>query len=270
MIELPRLWSGSQDTLEYLAAAADSAQAYLEARAGSVDPFELPPLLVVQEGVGMVSVKGPLINGNAGYMRLWGVTGYADIQEAVMQAAETKTVKSILMLYATGGGAVEGVDETSNFIKQISALKPVVTYATGSMASAGYWLGSAAARRMASATSIVGSIGVTVTHFDRSEQLKKDGIDAKVYRSGKWKALGNPYEPRSDLFDEQMQSMVKDLNDIFEARIAANLGVTTRQVHDRMGQGREFLGARAVEVGLVDGVATLQEAFTVAKMLGRS
>lgn len=269
MIELPRLWSGTQDTLDYLASAADSAQSLMEARGGSVDPFELPALMAVQEGVGMVSVKGPLINGNAGFMRLFGVTGYADIQEAVMQAAEAKGVKSILMIYATGGGAVEGVDETSTFLKQVSAIKPIVTYASGSMASAGYWLGSAGVRRLASATSVVGSIGVTTTHFDRSQQLKKEGIDAKVYRSGKWKALGNPYEARSDLFDEQMQSMIDDLNGIFEARVAANLNVTPKQVHDKMGQGREFLGARAAAVGLIDGIATMQEAFAVAKLLGR-
>ena len=108
-----------------------------------------------------------------------------------------------------------------------------------------------------------------MTHYDRSEMLKKDGIKATVFRSGKWKALGNPNEPLNEAGREQLQSMIDDLNQIFEDRVAGNLGITSKQVRDRMGQGREFLGARAVEVWLVDGVSSSQEAFAVAKVLGR-
>lgn len=270
MFEIPKLWSGSQETFDLLLSAMDSAYGILEARAGSKDPFELPPLVQIQESVGVVSVKGPLISGNAGFMRLFGVTGYADIQEAMMEAADAKSVKSILLLVASGGGAVDGADETSEFVKKLDAVKPVVTYASGAMASAAYWIGSAGSRRLASRTSIVGSIGAVATHMERSKQLEKDGIGATVVRSGKFKALVNSIEPLSETAKAQLQAMVDSISAIFEERVAANLGVSAKIVRDRMGQGREFLGAEAQAVGLVDGIASIQEAFAVAKLLGRS
>lgn len=269
MYEIPKFWAGSQESLDYLEIAIEATHSFIEARTSSKDPFEPPPTFAVQEGVGIVSVKGPLISGTAGWMRMFGVTGYSDVQDGVMGALNDKSAKAILLDIASGGGAVEGADETSLFIREASRLKPVIALSTGNMASAAYWIGSAANRRLASRTSIVGSIGVTMTHYDRSEQLKKEGVKATVFRSGKWKALGNPNEALTEAAQEQIQSIIDDLNQIFEDRVAANLGITSKQVRDRMGQGREFLGARAVDVGLVDGIATSQEAFAVAKVLAR-
>lgn len=269
MYEIPKFWAGSQESLDYLEIAIEAAQSLLESRTSSKDPFEPPPPYNVQEGVAMISIQGPLISGSAGWMRMYGVTGYSDIQAAVMGALEERAVKALFLDVSSGGGAVEGADDTSAFIREASKIKPIVTLASGNMASAAYWIASAANRRLASRTSIVGSIGVTMTHYDRSEMLKKDGIKATVFRSGKWKALGNPNEPLNEAGREQLQSMIDDLNQIFEDRVAGNLGITSKQVRDRMGQGREFLGARAVEVGLVDGVSSSQEAFAVAKVLGR-
>ena len=269
MYEIPKFWAGSQESLDYLETAMEAVQSLLESRSSAKDPFEPPPTFAVQEGVGIVSIKGPLISGAAGWMRMFGVTGYSDIQDGIMGALNDKSAKAILLDIASGGGAVEGADETSSFIREASKLKPIVTLATGSMASAAYWLGSAANRRLASRTSIVGSIGVTMTHYDRSEQLKKEGIKATVFRSGKWKAVGNPNEALTEAGQAQIQAIIDDLNQIFEDRVAANLGLTAKQVRERMGQGREFLGARSVEVGLVDGISTTQEAFAVAKVLGR-
>lgn len=270
MFEIPKLWAGTLDSVDLLLDAMASAYAMVEARAGSKDPFELPPLVEIKDGVGIVSLKGPLVPGSAGFMRLFGITGYADFQEALLEAATDKSVKSIMLDVATPGGAVEGVDEASDMLRQVSALKPVLAYAGGGMLSAGYWMGSGAGRRLASRTASVGSIGVVVTHIEYSKRMEKDGATPTVIRTGKWKALGGPYEPLSATAKEELQSMADDINVLFEQRVATNLGVSQRQVHDKMGQGRVFLGAKALEVGLVDGIATFQEAFMTAKLMARS
>ena len=269
MFEIPKLWAGSQESFDYLLIALESAHQMVESRAGSGDPFELPPLVEVKDGVGIVAIKGPLVPGAAGFMRLFGVTGYADIQEALVQAATNKSVKSIMLDVNSGGGAVDGADETSQFVAQMAAMKPVLTYASGAMASAALWVGSAGTRRLASQTSQVGSIGVVFTHMERSKQLEKDGIGATIVRSGKYKALVNGIEPLNADAKAEMQSMVDDLNTIFENRVASNLGVPVKKVHDKMGQGRMFLGVRALEAGLVDGIASGQLAFLTTKLLAR-
>lgn len=268
MFEIPKLWAGTQESFDFMLTAYAEANEIAAARAGSKDPFELPPLLETRDGVAVISMKGPLVPGNAGFMRIFGITGYADLQEAFVEAATTKGVKSALLYAATGGGAVEGADETSQVLKQLAGIKPVVTYAGGNMASAGVWVGSAGTKVLVSATSIIGSVGVLVTHIERSKQLEKDGIVATIVRSGKWKALVNGIEPLSEEAKKQLQAMVDDLNQIFESRLAVNYGVSPKVVHDKMGQGREFLGVRAVEAGFADGIASFQEAFAVAKILG--
>lgn len=270
MFAVPRIWAGSQDSFDYMLGGLASALKIIEARAGRDDPFELPPVLDVQEGVGIVSVKGPLVAGSAGFMRLFGITGYSDIQAAVAEAVKSKDVKSIMLDVKSGGGMVDGADETSQFVRQAAGIKPVLAYAGGTMGSAAYWVGSAANRILASRTSLVGSLGVVVVAMDRSKKLEKEGVTAHVVRSGKWKMLVNGVEPLGELALDQLQSMVTDLSELFESRVASNLGVTQKIVHDRMGQGREFLGGRALEVGLVHGIASSQEAFAAAKLLGRS
>ena len=148
------------------------------------------------------------------------------------------------------------------------AIKPVVSYSGSTMASAAYWLGSSAGRILAGKTAIVGSIGVVMTHVERSKQLADNGVKATVIRSGKYKQMANSVEPLSDEAKAELQALVDDLNQMFEATVAQNLGVSQKQVHEKMGQGREFLGAKAQAAGLVHGISNFDEALSVAKLLG--
>lgn len=94
MFQTPGFWAGSVESLDYLLSAMETAYGAMEARGKSMsDPWELPPLLEVRDGVGIISLKGPLITGSAGFMRLFGITGYTDFQEALMEGATDKSVK---------------------------------------------------------------------------------------------------------------------------------------------------------------------------------
>lgn len=265
------LWAGNEASLIAFFRAQDKfAELQVEARMRGADPFELPPLMAVQDGVAVVNIHGPLVSGSAGFMRLFGLTGYADIQAGVQEAIEDRSAKAIMLHVASGGGVLEGVDETSEFITAAGRIKPVVTFAAGPMASAAYWIGSAGARRLASKTSVVGSIGVMGIHMDRSEMLKKDGIKPTVFRTGAWKGLGTPYEPLSKRAENEIQASIDKMGVLFEERVASNLSISASEVRERMGQGREFLGSEAVKVGLIHGVASAQTAFAAAKLLSRS
>ena len=266
MMEVPTIWAGSLQSLDYVLEASVKV-AEMRASRGS-DPFELPPIYEVKDGVAVVSVSGPLIMGSAGFFRLFGVMGYDDIREGLMGAVSAKGVKSIMMHINSPGGHAQGVEDLSAFARSMRALKPMVTFTDATMASAAYWLGSSANKILAARTAIVGSIGAVTVHSERSRMLDREGITPTVVRSGKYKMLANSVEPLTEEAKAQLQSQVDDLNDMFEATVAQNLGVSQKLVHDKMGQGREFLGARAQEAGLVHGIATFDEAFAVAKLLG--
>lgn len=239
-------------------AGKDSMKAFIDEMAG--------PVMTVEGSVAVVEVKGSLINGSAGFMRLYGALGYDDIREALTDALADKNVKSIMLRVDSGGGQVAGCQELGNYIREVDAQKPVVAHTDTAMCSAAYWLGSSARTVTAGSTAIVGSIGVLIVHQEISKMMADQGVTTTVIRSGKYKAIANRFEPLSDLAKEEMQAQVDDLDQTFTAYVADRRGVSVEVARRKMGQGREFLGARAVDAGLVDKLSTLSEAHAEAEV----
>jgi signal peptide peptidase SppA len=224
----------------------------------------------VQDGVAVITIQGSLVSGSSGYMRMFGVVGYADIQDALLQAVSDKSAKSILLNIDSGGGAVAGVNDAGKLVAEVNKVKPVVTYTGGMMASAALWLGSSASKMYASETAITGSLGVLMVHASRARQLENDGIKVTVIRAGKDKALMNPYEDLTDKAMEDAQSKADALYDVFLSHVADSRGMSLTAADAAFGQGREFVGKQAVKAGLIDEVGSLTDAFMYAKSLQSS
>ncbi len=249
------LWAGSEHSL------AVAVEAHNRIMAGPVsaddDEDDDAYLLSVQGGIGVVSVRGPLTNRDSFWNRYFGVTSYADIRRALVAAASRSDIQGILLDIDSGGGAVSGVADTSDLIKAIDKdVKPVWAFADGTMASAAYWIGSSARKVFSSKTSLVGSIGVIVTHMEYSKALKEAGVGVTVMRAGEYKALVNSVEPLSDTAARQMQDQLNAAYGIFIEHVADARGTTVNLADQRMGQGREFFGEQAHAAGLVDGIST--------------
>lgn len=258
------LWLGTQAAHDTLLEAAEK----YHARAKSGDSFSdmFPPLLQVQDGVGVISVSGPMVSGSAGFMRLFGVLGYDDIAQAFVAAVEDKSVKSILASYDTGGGHASGVADLGELIRSVDQVKPVITHTGGDMMSAGYWLGVCGRKVYATSTSEVGSIGVLMVTMERSRALEQAGIKVNVIRAGKFKALANPYEPLTDVAREQLEAKAETLHTIFLNHVGENRGLSGAAVKKKFGEGQTFLGITAKELGMTDGVANFSEAVEIAKL----
>ena len=259
------LWLGSQESYE----AVVDARAKLTADYYQADKEErLPPLLNVQGNVGIISIKGSLIDGHAGFMSWFGITGYDDIRDALVAAIQHQGVQSILLDVKSGGGDVAGCHELAQLIERVNGVKPVVTYTGAMMASAALWLGSAATKIFSAETAMVGSIGILSIHAERSKQLADDGIKVTVIRAGKDKALANPYEPLSAKGQEDMQNNANALYDVFLPWVAEQRGVSAATGEAKFGQGTVFIGKQAMEAGLVDKLGTFEDAYAAAQTLG--
>lgn len=256
------LWAGTEHSL---LVAMEAHERVMGAVFGSSQPAaeeEVPYLLTVQGAIGIVQIRGSLVNRDSVWNRYLGVTSYADISRALVYAATKPEIKGILLDVDSGGGAVNGVADAGNLIATIDQkVKPVWTFSGGTMASAAYWLGSSSRKVFASQTSIVGSIGVIVTHMEYSKALKEAGIGATVMRAGKYKALVNPIEPLSEAAREQMEAQLDAAYGIFIEHVAKNRGVTVEVADKKMGQGREFFGKAAVAADLVDGIESFDAVF---------
>jgi signal peptide peptidase SppA len=249
-----QIWAGTEHSLQI---AMEGLQK-IEAMGAWPDPDDnkdKPRLFSQQDAIGVVAIKGSLVNNDSPYNKYAGVTGYSEIREAMIHAATDESVKAIVLDVNSGGGAVSGLSDTADLIAMIDkSVKPVYAFAEGNMYSAAYWLGVSAREVTNSKTAGLGSIGVITTHMDLSKLFKEMGIGVTVIRAGEFKALGHPYEPLTEKAQQQIQGQLNTMYGIFIGHVAGQLGMTVDAADKTIGQGREFIGQDAVAAGLSKGI----------------
>jgi signal peptide peptidase SppA len=138
------------------------------------------------------------------------------------------------------------------------------------MASAAYFIGSAADEIVSDPDALTGSIGTISVHMDFSQFLENAGIKPTVITSGKFKGEGNPFMPLTDEAKEDMQRMVDDFGASFVAAVARNRGTTVADVKQNFGQGRVFRATEAKAIGMIDRVATMENVIRDLMPRGKS
>ncbi len=213
------------------------------------------------ENLAIVNVSGSLVTKNRPYNRMFGMVSYDEIRNAVFSAAEHPEVQGIVLNMDTPGGHASGVSELSDFLTQVDArIKPIYTYAGTTMASGGYWLGSVGREIFASKLATVGSIGVVTVHASYEKMLKDDGIEVTVLRAGEFKALGSPYEKLDEKARSQIESQMNSIYEVFLETVADNRDMTVPVLKKTAAEGRVFVGADSVTVGLVDHITSFDSA----------
>lgn len=213
----------------------------------------------IVNGVAVIPVVGTVSKRFNMFMKISGGVSTEMLKKNVAQAVEDKKVRGIVLDIESPGGAVDGTKELADFIFESRAKKPIIAYANGLMASAGYWFGSAANAIVTNETAIVGSIGVALTHYDLSARDKADGVVRTEIFAGKYKRLASSEKPLSEEGKEYLQSMVDHIFSIFVEAVSRNRGITQEQALNFC-NGKEFIGKEALENGLVDRIGTLQTA----------
>jgi len=254
-------WLGDEASLSsYIKVLESSQDADLLVRSSASNKdSEDSHLLSKQGNTAVISIQGSLLPFSNWLTRAFGMTGYPDIRDALITAVEDDSVTNILLDINSPGGAANGVEDISQLITKIKAVKPVTAYTNGSMNSAAYWIGVAADKVYSSRLASVGSIGVIATHFDLTKMLEQDGVKATIFRAGEFKALGGPYEELSTKAKNVIQDRMDSLYEAFVSHVATSRGVSAKVVHEKMADGREFLGHEALQAGLVDGNMAIDE-----------
>ena len=173
------------------------------------------------------------------------------------QAVSDKSISAIVLDVDSPGGEVFGVDELSQAIYSARGEKPILAVANSMMASAAYWIASAADEVAITPGGEAGSIGVVAVHVDTSKAAEMEGLAYSLISAGRYKVEGNAYAPLEEGAREMIQGRVDDYYDMFVAAVVRNRKMSAGQVRRGMGQGR-MLGAKAaVAEGLVDRIETL-------------
>lgn len=212
-------------------------------------------------GVAVLPVDGVIAKRMNLFTRISGGVSSVQVGQDLKDALANPDVKAVVLHIDSPGGAVDGTQELANMIFESRGDKPIVALADGLMASAAYWVGAAADRvLMTSDTTQVGSIGVVATHVDESQAEAKDGYKTTEITAGKFKRIASSYAPLTDEGRASIQDMVDQIYGVFLDSVAKFRGMdSAEQVHTQMADGRLFMGQKAIEAGLVDGVSTLDD-----------
>lgn len=185
----------------------------------------------------------------------------ADRLSAVLRRAlEKESVKGVLIQANSPGGSPVQSSLVFKTIQQLKAQtdKPVLTVVTDVCASGCYYMVAASDEIYADESSIVGSIGVISQGYGYAEAAKKLGIDLRTYTAGKNKDFMNP--ARTPTADEIafLEQLLATLHDNFIDAVKAGRGNKLAD-NDSLFSGLFWTGGQAVDLGLIDGIATPKE-----------
>lgn len=177
----------------------------------------------------------------------------------IRAAASDPRIDGIVLDVESPGGTVTGVPEAAAEIFAARALKPIAAVSNGLMASAAYWLGSAAGEVVTSPSSETGSIGVFSIHEDLTKWLEQEGIAITEISAGLFKTEGAPWKPLDAAGEEFFRTRVAEVYDWFTSDVARFRGTSQDAVKAGFGEGRVLPAEAARAAGLVDRIATLDE-----------
>ena len=225
----------------------------------------------VSDGVAVIPMYGVVGKRMNLFTQISGGASTELITNDYLAALNDPAIKAIVLHIDSPGGTVDGTQQMADIIAANRGAKPVIACADGMMCSAAYWIGSAAdSINIADMTTDIGSIGVVAAHMDISGWEEKQGIKTTEITAGKYKRAISQYAPLSEEGRAIIQADLDQIYQLFVDTVAGNRGCSVEDVLANMAEGRVFLGAKAIEAGLVDSVATLADTIQQARELGRA
>ncbi|MEV6640918.1 S49 family peptidase [Amycolatopsis sp. NPDC051371] len=192
-----------------------------------------------------------------------GAINLAAIETALTRAFGHDRLKAVALLINSPGGAPTQSGLVAERIRQLADEKgvPVLAFCEDVAASGGYWLACAADEIYAHRTSMVGSIGVISGGFGFTGLLERFGIERRLHTAGANKSRLDPFSPEKPEDVEWLKKMHTQLHELFVSWVKERRGDRLTETEDLF-TGDVWLGAKALERGLIDGLGSLRQIIT--------
>ena len=214
-----------------------------------------------KENVAILFADGEIADGS-GYQ---GVTSDRFVKE-IDKLRKDNTVKAVVLRVNSPGGSVVASEKIRTALGLLKAEKPVVASYGNYAASGGYWISAGAQKIYSDATCLTGSIGVFSLIPEFSGTTKKLGVNVVTVGSNKHSDMFSLMRPFDAEETAYLQSYVEDIYGQFVGLVAEGRSLEPVKV-DEMAQGRVWVGADALSLGLVDEIGGLREAVAYAASL---
>lgn len=197
---------------------------------------------------------------------------FEDIEQELFEATKRQDVVGIILVINSNGGNAGDFSVVHDMIKKFSSTRPVVALIAGGALSGGYMIASAANNIMAHSVSDIGNIGI-IRFIDRykdprvSRDTLEAGLSTDMFIAGEFKGIENPFA--KELSDNQrayLQASLLKSYDIFLTLVAQNRHIK-KEDYKLWAEGKIFLPAEAIELGLIDDIGTIFDAQEKIKQL---
>lgn len=226
----------------------------IEARLSSTEMRNRPGTATRSNTVGIMPLHGPIFPKANLMTEMSGAVALDSWVAELRQMVEDDSIGSIVLDIDSPGGMSSGIAETAQYIREAREIKPIYAIANTLTASAAYGLAAQATQVYGTLSSTVGSIGTYLVHTDDSALLEKIGVKETVVKAGRFKAI--EMESLTPESKATLQEYVDDVNDRFIYEIAQGRGMTEDQI--RGTDAKVFAADRALSVGLIDGITTME------------
>ena len=192
------------------------------------------------------------------------------LKQSLEQAVADKNVKAIVLRVNSPGGEVTASDIIYNAVKKAAKVKPVVVYMDSMAASGGYYVSCGATKIVASETTLTASIGVIIETMNYSELFGKVGLSMTAFTSGAFKDSLSGARPMREDEKVYVQNLVTQMYDRFLGIVSEARGVPKELLKSTVADGRVVTGREALAAKLVDQIGYEEDAYELARTLGKA
>lgn len=182
--------------------------------------------------------------------------------------AEDDDVKAVVLRVNSGGGDAFASEQIWHQVSELKKKKPVVVSMGDYAASGAYYLSCVANKIIAQPNTLTGSIGIFGVIPDVSRLLtEKLGLTYDHVKTNHFSDMGtNPGRPLNAGEEALLAGYIQRGYSLFKQRVADGRKLSLDSV-EQIAQGRIWIAADALKVGLIDGIGTLDVAVQEAAKL---
>lgn len=185
----------------------------------------------------------------------------AGLAAQIEQAFGYRGLKAVALSVNSPGGSPVQSALIHDRIRSLAAEKelPVLSFVEDVAASGGYWIALAGDEIFVDRSSIVGSIGVVSAGFGFQELIAKIGVERRLHTSGDRKSFLDPFRPEQEGDVKRLTAIQKEIHAAFRGHVEARRADKLKAGPRTLFSGEFWTGAKAVELGLADGVGELRQ-----------
>jgi protease-4 len=215
--------------------------------------------------IALVFAHGDIVDGKGED----GEIGSEPFRNLIRKARFDKEIKAIVLRVNSPGGSALASDVIWREVMLARKEKPVIISMGDMAASGGYYISCGGDSVFADAGTITGSIGVfSIIPNMQSFFKNKLGVTFDAVTTAPYADMGNATRPLNAAEQRFLQADVDSVYLAFKERVAAGRKRSVDYI-DSIAQGRVWSGSRAIEVGLIDRIGSLQDAIDCAARMAK-